>query len=420
MKYQKYSNPAFDIITLNSDKFKSCYVQIIYQSKVEKGAMSDKSLLADYLTNCSRLYPKRKEILKKTEELYRPSIYAVTNKVGGVLLTSFNLGFINPKYVKESDYVDKLLEFFTNLIKDPLFINNEAEPNNFNIVKNSLKTDLSAIEEFADRISLKNALEKMDEKSLSNVNVLGDLEEIENVTPKVLYNTYDELINKSPFSVYVLGNLEMNKIARKLEKLLDNKIIKTKKYEYYVNNKSVSKVKTIKDTSSFIQSNLVMLFNLDNLTETEKNVSFDLFNYLFGSSPIESKLFTYLRSNNSLTYSVSSNYLKYDKLLMVSLGMKKGNEEKAINLIKKALKEMQKGDFTDEEFNIAKENIMAVLEKNQDDPSIIMRYYTFNHLMDIPLIEERMDILKTITKDDIVKLAKKVKLNTIYILESGK
>ena len=46
----------------------------------------------------------------------------------------------------------------------------------------------------------------------------------------------------------------------------------------------------------------------------------------------------------------------------------------------------------------------------------IINNYLFNELDNLPLYDERIKEFKTVTKEEIMKLASKIKLNTIYLL----
>ena len=60
---------------------------------------------------------------------------------------------------------------------------------------------------------------------------------------------------------------------------------------------------------------------------------------------------------------------------------------------------------------------MVSQKMGEDTQGGIVNNYLFNDLDDLPLYDERIKIFKTITKEEIMNVAKKVKLNTIYLLK---
>ena len=77
---------------------------------------------------------------------------------------------------------------------------------------------------------------------------------------------------------------------------------------------------------------------------------------------------------------------------------------------------MKKGDFTDEDINDAKQNLLLSLNVNKNNPNSILANYQFKYFINNYTIEEKIELIEKITKEDIISLAKKIKENTIYIL----
>ena len=139
-------------------------------------------------------------------------------------------------------------------------------------------------------------------------------------------------------------------------------------------------------------------------------------NYILGSGGLSSKLYRYVREENSYCYRISSMYFKYDNLLCIGSSLAKENVNHSIKLIDKAVKEMQSGNFTEEDVINAKQNMLMALKVNRNNPSAILSNYEFKYFINNYDLEEKIVKLENITKEDIVSLAKKLKKNTIYIL----
>lgn len=138
-----------------------------------------------------------------------------------------------------------------------------------------------------------------------------------------------------------------------------------------------------------------------------------------GNGGLTSKLYKSLREENSLCYAITSMFLKYDNLLVIQLSLEKENIKKAVELIKKCLKSMIKGDFTEEDIENAKKNIIWSLNLSLDNNVSLINNYVFNIIDDLPLLEERKELFSKVTKEEIIAVAKKIKLNTIYSLNGG-
>ena len=162
-----------------------------------------------------------------------------------------------------------------------------------------------------------------------------------------------------------------------------------------------------------------MIYNILDLTENERHIDFQVFNYIFGNGGLTSKLYRHIREENSLCYSISSLYMKYDKLLVIHVSLDNDNVKKASSLVKKCLNMMVNGDFSEDELKDAKMNLIMSLDLANDNNVAILNNYVFNYLDNLPEIDKRKELLNNVSKEDIINVAKKLKLNTIYVLEGG-
>ena len=64
----------------------------------------------------------------------------------------------------------------------------------------------------------------------------------------------------------------------------------------------------------------------------------------------------------------------------------------------------------------AKKTIVSSIKMSEDTLGGIINNYLFNELDDLPLYDERIKEFNKVTREDIIEVAKKVKLNTIYLL----
>lgn len=417
MKYKTYNCNSFNIYTIKTDRFKTSHLEVIFKNVLKKEEIGTYSFLADMLSEGCKKYPRKKDLITRFEELYKIVIYASTMRVGNVIDLHVSLDFINPEYIEDEGYIEDVIKTLFDVILNPNVCNDEFDLKTFNIVKERLRREINSLKENPVKQSIKEAIKTMDSNSPTSYEILGTIEELENITPAKLYNAYKILRKNFKVDVFLIGNLDMDNVASLIKKYFKNRYIVNDNFEVMVDNKETKKVKEKTMKSDNIQTNLVMLFNLKNLSELEKNITLNCFNYLYGSGGLTSKLYKSIREENSLCYAINSMYLKYDKLLMVQISLDNCNVKKAISLVKKELKSMQNGNFSEEEVKDAINNMVISLDMSLDNNIAILNNYVFNIYDKLPSIEERKEYFKKLTKEDIVNVSKKVKLNTIFTLE---
>ena len=416
MEYKLHDCKSYRIHTIKTDKFKNCSMEIMFRNKLEKDEITQNNMLVDMLVHSSNKYPKRRDVAIELENLYSASFRGFTTRLGNSVMLSFVLDFLNPKYC-EKGYLDEVLSLPFEMLLNPNIKNNEFDNRSFNIIKNRIKSDIESLKENATKYAFRRSLSNMDDKSPSSYYMVGYLDDLESITPINLVDTYNKLLTNYVCDIFVIGNLDMEEVASTIKNKFDIRSIKLDKIKLYVDNDVRKKHIDVEETGKYEQDSFVMIYNLDGLNEREKNFVIHIYNVILGSGGLTSKLYKYLREENSLCYNVSSMIQKYDGLLMIYSGIDGKDKNLCIELVNKAMKEMIDGDFSDIELENAIKTIISSLKMGEDTQGGIINNYLFNYLDNLPLYEERVKEFKTVTKEEIMDVAKKIKLNTIYLLK---
>ena len=416
MKYQTFDHKSYKIHTIKTDRFKTSRIEVFFRQEVIKEKLPTLSFLAGLLSYSSKKYSTNRLLEIEKENLYKCFYNAYFTKVGNVSSMIFSLDFINPDFINEKNYLNNLIKFLFEMILKPNVKNNEFDLTSFENIKNDLLLDIESINESPSKLAINNALNVLDKESISSYSVLGTKEDIEKITRESVYNEYLNLINNSIIDIFIIGNLDMNKTISLIKDNFHINRINSFNFNYYIDNITRKKAIIKSDDSSFNQSQLTILYNLINLTDEEKNITFIVFNYILGSGGLSSKLYSYLREKNGLCYRVSSMFFKADNLLCISLSLKKENISKAIKLCNKALDEMKKGVFSEEDITDAKNNLLLSLNMSKNNQMGILNNFESKTFTNGLSIDEKIDKLEKITKKDIINVANKIKINTIYSL----
>ena len=82
------------------------------------------------------------------------------------------------------------------------------------------------------------------------------------------------------------------------------------------------------------------------------------------------------------------------------------------------IEDMKNGEFSDEDFNNAKTTIIATIDFIPDEQDTQISYYFGGEFTGkVVSIDEYKNIIQNITKDQVIELAKNVKLHTTYFLK---
>ena len=424
MNYKNISFNNANLHFIKTDRFKTFVIEVVFKFPVKADDLPKYNFLSWLLSESSLKYNSKRKMAIKLEDLYKSSYNVSSIRTGNNLNFTFSIESINPKFIDDKNHLNNIIDFLFEVILHPNIKKKAFDQKNFNIVKNYMKIDIESVKENPNRTAFENALKKMDDQSISSHSSLGTIEELENITPSMLYELYERMLHTSYVDIFVIGDIDEKKVLKNNEVItrLFNLVNDDKRKDCiqpvsnFVNNKEVNKPKYYEETSNYLQSQLVMLYNTVNLTKKEQDVALLLFNYIFGSGGLNSKLYSSVREQHGYCYQINSSYYKFDNILRVSSSLKKENAKHAIELINRSLKEMQDGNFTEDELKDAKQNMILAINYNKNNINSLLSNVESQILHDGISIEEKIETVATVSKEDIIKVANKIKENTNYLL----
>ena len=376
MKYTKKDLASYNLHLINTDKFKTITIKVVFSRPIKKDEITMRNVLSDVLLQSSKNYESRRELTIKAEELYAADVFNNTQRIGNYILTSFNLQVLNDKYTEDGNF-EEAVKFLSEIIFNPDIKNNAFKEDKLDLVLSNVKVALESLKEDATNYSLLRLMEAYDKDSPVSYRMVGYLEDIDKIKTDTLYEYYQKMIEYDYVDIYVVGDIENN------------------------------------------QSKLAIACTISKASKYEINYPLVLANIIYGGGP-DSKLFKDVREKNSLCYSIYSYPVKLDNLLIISAGIDKENYNKSLELTTELLKDMKKGKFTDKDINIAKEYYNTACEEVEESEYKIINEYLSQEILGVEPLEERVKIMNNVTKKDIVKVIKKIDMDTVFLLEGVK
>ena len=130
-------------------------------------------------------------------------------------------------------------------------------------------------------------------------------------------------------------------------------------------------------------------------------------------------MFQEVREKASLAYTAGSSYVRYKSNIFIKCGIEIKNYEKAMEIIRKQVEDMKKGKFTDEEIENAKKSIISTIKSIDDEQDTQITYYFGQEITGNRITEdEYIEKIKNVNKENIVKIANSLTVNTIYFLRN--
>ena len=396
---------------IKNDIFKKNIIKINFRRKTDRSEMTKLNLLTHLLLLSSKKYQTERELLYHAKELYDMSEDASVNIYGKTTILSFRFTFLKDSYTEEGN-TSKVVDFINELLFNPNVKRGKFDKKTFELTKNEVIDEIKTYDENKSTYSRLKMLEYMDPSSPASIKTVGSLEELADITRENLYEFYLDIINSSVIDAFIFGYVKEENLA------FLNGRGNNQKLDYIYSSK-MREPKTYIERDTVNQSKLVMGYNLDGLTIKEATYALQIYLYILGLGP-SSKLFTNVREKESLCYSISVTARYINSIMLINAGIDSVNFDKTVSLINKQVEAMRKGSFKESDIKAAKLSIKSSYQEVLESPYSILSSYEVSSYMGYDEIKARIKKIDEVTKEDIKKVANKVKLNTIFLLEGHK
>lgn len=416
MQYQKFNLGAYHLHVIKTDKFRTIQVEIDFRRPVEKKDITYRNFLTDMLVFSTKKYPTKKRLAIEAENLYEVKINTLNSRIGRFVNTAFQMQFLNERYT-EPGMFQKCMDFLMEILFRPNVMSGKFDQTSFDIVKMGLENEIKSIKDDPKRYSWIRMLETMGTDEPYTLRGIGYLDDLMTVTPTNLYDYYQEMLKTDLIDIFVVGDVDVDQMKEFFKQNFQVNTIKKPKTDVFLqHNKKDVQEKEIIESEDIMQSKLTMGCKLFDLTEFERQYVLPCYCYILGG-PSNSKLFNVVREKNSLAYYIIATTKSVDNIMMIYSGIAADSLQDVVRLTKEQMQEMEQGKFEEQQLASAKKEFLASLQTVLDNPKQIINMYFSSELLGSDLVDQRAKKIEKVTHDDIVKLSKKIKLDTIYLLK---
>lgn len=418
MNYELINMGAYNLHFIKTNRFKTITVEVDFRREIQKNDITKRAVLKESLLNSNKNYKTERGLIIESENLYDLKLVSSSSRMGNYINLSFKTRFLNEKYT-EKNMNEESIAFLMDIIFNPNIEDGSFKEEIVNKCKNKIEKSIKSLKDSKLKYTLFKLLEKIDGKPYS-YNSYGYLEDLEKIDGKVLYDYYKDMIINDFIDVFVVGDFDSFEI-----KELVKKYFKARTYHRTKNNIIVEELPVLKkvieqsEKDKVNQTQFTVLCGINNLTDYERKYVIKVYSELLGGSS-NSILFDTVREKNSYAYYVNADVKSYDNILLIYSGIEPGNKNEVFKLIKKCLNDIEKGNFTDDMLNNAKETLIGGIKASLDSPSGIINNYFAKILVGADDFEERIENFRKVSKEDIINVSKKINIYSTYTLEGEK
>lgn len=407
---------SYKLHIIKTNKFKTVSMKIVFSSIVKKENITITNFLADILTFSSKKYPTKKDLGIALQDLYAMNAFSNCYRIGKLYNMDISTSFLNEKYTEEGCF-EKSIKLLSELVFNPNFSGDSFDENTFNIIKRFTADQINSISENTRKLSLIKMLENMGSDKTYSYHGYGYIEDLNKITPKALYEFYKRFMSSSKIDIYVLGDVDVENTKSLIRDNFGFKSCELGEKDYMIyHDEYKENLEKIEEPFKVSQSKLSIGCKIEKLNKYESNYVLPIYTMILGGGS-DSKMFREIREKKSLCYYISATANKLDNILFITSGISSANYDMVLELVKKNMDDMKKGDFSSEDIEKAKLQYVTMLDELQESAfQIISSYYSIDNL-GYDSIETRKEMIKNVSYEEIKSISSKIHLDTAYLLK---
>lgn len=410
---------------VKTDKFKMSRLSFnfILPADVTRSPIT-RLMLATMMRGC-RKYPTVIDINKRLDSLYGATVSWRPVGVGERHVFKISCEMLSNKYRLMGDsesIVDEVCRVVLEILMNPLLDENGLLPlSHFESEKRLMIDAIKAKINDQKAYAAEQCVRRMMEGSRLAISSLGTVEQVEGITLKDVSDNIAYFLKNSVVECYYYGQDDVDGVAEMVNSAFaacgrDEGGVLGEEYSF---DRADRDVRAFEDTLDVGQSRLCIGCIGNVIMSDSDYYAMCLFNEIFGGSSV-GKLFINVREKESLCYYCYSSYHSANGTIMIGCGIKAENKDKAYAEIIRQLNEMKAGNFTDGDISTAKRTIISGLRQISDSPSAMEAFGFRRYLAGISeSVEECIKKVEAVSREEIVKVAKGVRPDTVYFLRGN-
>lgn len=411
-----FERNGYKLNVIRTEKYKTNTVVWKMKAPLSEDTVTLRALLPYVLQSNTKKYPSTTLLRTYLEELYGAGLYGSVGKKGEYHIITFTMEVANEKLLSSNEpLLEKAIQLLSEVIFHPNVEQGAFQQKTVEEEKRNLKQRIQSLNDDKMKYSSIRLIEEMCKGEPYAIEVNGFIDQVDAITPSILYDYFMHAIETDEIDVYVVGDVDpeqVDELCGNYIRLSDRK----PQLQSFDRNYHVTKPKEVKEVQDITQGKLNIGYRSGIVYGDEKYYPLQVFNGIFGGFP-HSKLFLEVREKNSLAYYAASRLESHKGLVIVMAGIQQQNYQKTIGIINEQMEAMKKGEFSEEIITQTKAVIENQLLETIDNQIGLVEVLYHDVIAGKAVsIQQWLSSIKNVTKEDIVDVANQVELDTIYFL----
>ena len=421
MKLQSISIAKNALLSyINTNKFKTEALGLSLSIPLTPRDYLCNMLLSGVMRRGTERLPSHAAVNRELDMLYAAVVEISSNTCANMLSLNVGADFLADRHVPDgTDVFGGVIGVIGELLTSPLKKDGLFDADTLNseitIVRDALLAERNNTRAYA-AMRCKELLHR-ENQNYPTLEYL--LDNIGTVNSAELTAYHEKLLKNAELSVFYVGSNDGESVAKCLEEAFGEKLGYGKMLcasGVISDSRELAYAEEKMDVS---QAKLSMGFVTGAGYNREDRHAAILLNEILGASP-SSKLFMNVRERQGLCYYCSSSYSAVSGNIMVSCGFDESNKEKVVSEILAQLDAIKNGDISDAELTCARNSLGYSYAQIYDSPFSLQAFYATRACFGVTeTVEECRDALMSVTCEDIVRLAGKIRYDSCFFVSGN-
>ena len=409
--------PGVTLRCCRDDRFKQNVLSLQFLRPMCREEASLNALLPAVLLRGCKPCPDMRSVTLKLDDLYGAYIGALVRRTGDIQSTGLSCGFIDDRFTLEGDtLLAPMMAFLEEILLDPVTADGVFSAEYVASEKQNLIWTLESQRNDKRAYAGNQLLKQLCKEDSYGIPRLGEIADVEAITPESLYAHYRKVLEESPVHVFFVGSMDPEAVADALQPMLSRlaKQPMTLPSQTGLKPGDYCEREEVLDVA---QGKLCMGYVTPITLRDSRYAAMQVCNTIFGAG-MTSKLFMQVREKMSLCYDIGSGFHGSKGIMTVSAGIEFEKKDIVLQEVKHQLQQILEGNVSREEMAAAKESLLSMLRSYHDSPGAIEGYYASAAISGIGMDTARfMAAVEAVELSDVIAAAKTLQLQAVYFLK---
>ena len=411
--------PGITLRCCRDDRFKQGVLSLQFLRPMCREEAALNALLPAVLLRGTKHTPDMRSITLRLDDLYGASVGALVRRIGDIQCTGLSCGFIDDRFTLEGALFAPMMAFLEEILLEPATEGNAFREDYVRSEKQNLIWAIEAQRNDKRSYATNQMLKALCQDDSYGIPRLGEIPDVEAITPESLYAHYRKILTTSPVHVFYVGSADPETAADTLRPML-GKLAEAPITLPAQTGLTPGCYTEKEEILEVAQGKLCMGYVTPIHLRDSRYAAVQVCNTIFGAG-MTSKLFMQVREKMSLCYDIGSGFHGSKGIMAVAAGIEFEKKDIVLQEIQNQLQMICDGNIANEELNAAKEALLSNLRSTHDSPGAIESYYASAALSGIGMTPEVfMDRIRAVTAADVAAAAKTLRLQTVYFLKGEK